>query len=259
MITAGIDIGSLYTKAVILKDGALASYHVMKTGESSREAAETALSAAAAAAGIERERIEKILATGVGKDEADIADDHATEVMAVARGAVFMHPGARGAIDAGGESTRVMRIDGSGNLVDFALNDKCAAGTGIFLDEMGKLMGVRVEDMGAMSLKSTAEVNITSLCVVFAESEVVSQVHRQTPKVDIIKGIHKSIATRIYGMVNRIGIGENSVMVGGLARNTGIVSLIEDMMNVRLVLPENPHLAGAIGAAMIAAREGGNR
>lgn len=256
MITAGIDIGSLYTKAAIIQDGKLISHHVMKTGESSKTAAEISLDNVLAKASISKDMLNGITATGVGKEEADVANgENVTEVTAAARGALFMNPGIRGVIDAGGESTRVLKLDDSGKLIDFALNDKCAAGTGIFLDEMGRLMGVTPDEMGPLSLESAADVDITSMCVVFAESEVVSLVHRQTPKVDIIKGIHKSIAVRIYGMINKIGIGDGSAVTGGLALNTGIVSILEKMMNTKLIIPEFPQLAGAIGAAVIASEK----
>jgi predicted CoA-substrate-specific enzyme activase len=256
MITLGIDIGSLETKAALMQENGLLAFHVMKTGESSREAAKKARDAVLAEAGMEAASIERIGSTGAGREEADIASVSFTEVVAVGRGVQWMVPGAPGAIDAGGESTRVMKFDDRGRMVDFTLNDKCAAGTGIFLDVIAKLMQVPVEEMGPLSLESTAEVNITSMCVVFAESEVVSQVHRQTPKVDILRGVHKSIATRIYGMVNRTGIGEGTAMVGGLARNIGIVKVLEEMMEANLVVPKNPHLAGAVGTALLAG-EGG--
>lgn len=140
--------------------------------------------------------------------------------------------------------------------MEFAFNDKCAAGTGIFLDSMAGVLGVAVEKMGPLSLESTAAVSITSTCVVFAESEVVSQIHRQTPKRDILRGIHKSIAARVFGLVNRIGLQANAMAIGGLARNAGIIACLEEMMGCNIRVPENPQIVSALGAALIAGGKG---
>jgi predicted CoA-substrate-specific enzyme activase len=257
MITAGLDIGSLTTKAVVLKDGAIVGWHVLPTGDSSSLAAEVALKAALEQGGLSYDNLEAVVATGAGKKEVGLAKQQATDVMCMAKGIRFLHPGVKGVIDMGAESTRVAKLDETGRVVDFGLNDKCAAGTGVFLDAMGKVMGVKVDEMGPLSLESTADVNITSTCVVFAESEVVSQVHRQTPKNDILRGIHKSIAGRVYGMVSRVGLDGDNVAIGGLAKNTGIVTCLEEIMKVKLAVPENPQIVAALGAAVIGAEQGG--
>jgi predicted CoA-substrate-specific enzyme activase len=210
-------------------------------------------------AGITMNEVDSVISTGAGKKEVTFAQGQVTEVMCEAKGALFLYPTARGVLDLGGESTRAVKLDATGKVVDFALNDKCAAGTGIFLDAMAKVMGVEIEKMGPLSLESTQEVNITSTCVVFAESEVVSQVHRQTPKIDILRGIHKSIASRVYGLVSRIGVAENTVVVGGLARNVGVIACLEEMMKQKVIIPDNPHLVPALGAALIAAERAGER
>jgi len=257
MIHAGIDVGSLWTKAVVLKDGAVAGWSVRPTGDSAREAADEALrDALAPLAATPGDLGGAVVATGAGKRAAQAARETAAEIMCAARGAAFLRPGARGVLDMGGESTRVVRLDEKGEILDYALNDKCAAGTGVFLDAMGAVMGVPVDRMGPLSLESDADVNITSMCVAFAESEVVSQVHRQTPKKDILRGLHKSIATRIAGMASRVGLTEGCVAVGGLALNSGIVWWLEEMLRARLVVPENPQIVPALGAALIAAGRG---
>jgi len=200
--------------------------------------------------------LDSIVATGAGRSEVRIADHLATEAVCLAKGATFLCPGTRGVIDMGGESTLVVSLDENGEIVDYARNDKCAAGTGIFLDAMGKLMGVSLEEMGPCSLKSTQEVSITSMCVVFAESEVVSLIHRQTPKEDILQGIHKSIASRMLSLFDRVGRRAGSVdnvAVGGLAQNTGVLTCLETMMLTKLVVPEKPQIASALGAAIVAA------
>jgi predicted CoA-substrate-specific enzyme activase len=140
-------------------------------------------------------------------------------------------------------------------VAEFAKNDKCASGTGIFLDAIGKVMDVPVEEMGPLSLTSRSEVEITSTCVVFAESEVVSQVARQTPREDILRGIHRSIATRIRGTANRVGLGAGSAAIGGLARNVGIVRCLEELMGETILIPDEPQMVTALGAALMAHAE----
>lgn len=256
MITIGIDIGSLTTKAVVLRDRQVAGWSLTSTGDSSGEAARRVTDEALKDTGITLSDVASILATGVGRSEADIAQQQATEVICAAKGAQFLSPEIKGVIDMGAESTQAVRLDNRGDVMDFALNDKCAAGTGIFLDAMGKVMGVKVGEMGPLSLKSTTEVNITSTCVVFAESEVVSQVHRGIPKVDILKGIHKSIATRVYGLAGRVGLNGDNMAIGGLAMNIGVVTCLEELMKEKLIIPDNPQTVTALGAAIVAAERG---
>src|SRR3990172_6151273 len=215
MILAGLDVGALWTKAVILKDGAVAVYSVARTGDMAEEAGEQCLNGVLASAGISRSDVAAVAVTGVGKKLIPFADKQVSEIVSAAKGIQYLYPDMEGVIDLGGESTRVVKFEAGGGIVDYAQNDKCAAGTGMFLDAMSKVMGIKVEDMGALSLQSTAEVNITSMCVAFAESEVVSRVHRQTPKKDIVRGIHKSIASRVYGMVNSVGLSEKNMVIGG--------------------------------------------
>ncbi|MFH2007062.1 MAG: acyl-CoA dehydratase activase [bacterium] len=257
MLHAGLDIGSLWTKAAVLADGELAGWHVMPTGESSRDAALAALEAALAPLKAGVSDVVSVVATGAGKGHAALASRPATEVLCAARGSAYLHPEARGVIDIGGESTRVVKLDEHGEVLEFAKNDKCASGTGIFLDAMAKLMGVGLDELGPLSLTSTQDVHITSTCVVFAESEVVSQVHRQTPKHDILRGIHRSIAVRVHGLVNRVELDGRAVLaIGGLARNSGILRCLEELMACTLTVPDQPQIVTALGAALIASDPG---
>ncbi|MBW1811069.1 MAG: hypothetical protein JRJ87_22960 [Deltaproteobacteria bacterium] len=255
MISAGIDVGALWTKAVVLEDGRITSYLITPSSGDTKKAAADTLTKALEPLSATIGDIPDIVATGAGKQEVAFAKGQATEVLCAAKGIGFLHPEARGVIDLGGESTRAVKLDQTGEVLEFTLNDKCAAGTGVFLDAMAKVMGVAVERMGPLSLESTADVNITSMCVAFAESEVVSQVHRQTPKQDILKGIHKSIATRIFGMLSRIDLQKQTAAIGGLALNIGILTCLEKMMNDKLIVPQNPQIISALGAARLAAGE----
>jgi predicted CoA-substrate-specific enzyme activase len=253
MITTGLDIGMLTTKAVVVRDEEIVGWGVAPTGDSSSQAAEAVFCQALKEAGLSREAVDAIISTGAGKQEVEFIQAHATEVVCAARGARFLDPKVRGVIDMGGESTRVVKLDEGGKILDFALNSKCAAGTGIFVDAMAKVMGVPVDEMGRLSLESTADVDINSTCVVFAESEVVSQVHRQTPKKDILRGIHKSIASRVYGMVSRMELEGGDMAIGGLSMNSGVIACLQEMMNAELTVPEAPQIVPALGAALVAA------
>jgi predicted CoA-substrate-specific enzyme activase len=269
MLSVGVDIGSLWTKAVVLRDGAVAASEIRPTGVSGDEAGREALRLALEAAGAAANGSVAVAVTGAGKGKASFATERVNEVVSAARGARLARPDALGVLDLGAESTRAVRLDESGEVAEYSLNDKCASGTGIFLDAMARAMGVAVEDMGPLSLTSTAEVAINTTCVVFAESEVVSQVHRRTPKQDILRGMHRAIATRVFSQASRVGLVELAragrvIVLGGLARNAGIVACLEELLGARLNVPENDlaQLASAAGAALVAAdgagaREGG--
>ena len=249
-MTAGLDVGALFTKAVVVAGNAIAGWALTPTGESIADTAEAALLQALSAGSVSKSSLEGIVATGAGKKEVPFASAQATEVLCAARGIRFLHPEAGGVLDLGGESTRVVKLDERGGVLEFALNDKCAAGTGIFLDAMAQVLGIPVEQMGPVSLESSAAVSINSTCVVFAESEVVSQVHRQTPKKDILRGIHKAIAARVFGLANRISLGADAMAIGGLALNPGIIACLEELMKRRIRVPENPQIVSALGAAL---------
>jgi len=251
MVTVGIDIGSLNTKAVVLQDNEILSWSLVSTGESTSKAAQAAMDQALNKTGL-ADKVSHVVATGAGKKEAVCAHSKATEIICEAKGARFLHPEVGGLIDIGAESCRVVKCDSNGGVADFALNDKCASGTGIFLDAMAKALEVDVNEMGPLSLQSTNDVNITSTCVVFAESEVVSQIHRRVNKVDILKGIHKSIAARVLGQTNRLQLEGDILLAGGVARNIGVVTCLQEMMKSKLIIASDPQLLGALGAAIIA-------
>jgi predicted CoA-substrate-specific enzyme activase len=256
MLAAGIDIGALWTKVVVLDGGRVAGSAMLPTWESGERVAEDALARSLTDLRARPSDVTALVATGAGRDDAGLDCARSTEIVCAARGILHLLPTTRGVIDMGAESTRAVKIDEQGHVVEYALNDKCASGTGIFLDAIGKVMGVEVDRMGPLSLTSRAEVEITSMCVVFAESEVVSQVARLTPKEDILRGIHRSIATRVHSTANRIGL-TRAAAIGGLARNVGIVSCLEELMREPVSVPEDPHLVTALGAALAAADSAG--
>ena len=210
MITAGIDAGARTVKAVVVKDGRIAGKAIEVAGTDTDSAANAVYDAAIKEAGVARGDVEKIMATGAGRKHVSFAPDQITEVTAAARGGHALFPNARTVIDIGAEEGRAVKIDENGKIVDFAVNEKCAAGT-------------TVEELGSLSLKSTRVVRINAQCAVFAESEVVALVHARTPPEDIARAVHDAISERITSMVRRVGVNRVIVLVGGVAKNLGFV------------------------------------
>ncbi len=253
MITAGIDVGARTVKALILEGGKVIGRGLALTGFDQKESAEQALQEALRAAGLAAGDVEAIVATGAGRKEVPFARDGVTEVISAARGAVFLYPSARTVIDVGAEEGRALKVDAAGKVLDFAVNEKCAAGAGSFVEAMARALELRLEDMGALSLTSRNEVPMNAQCVIFAESEVVSLIHARTPKEDIVRAIHDAIASRISSMVRRVGIEKEVALVGGMARNVGFIDSLRRDLGLDFLIPEDPEFVGALGAALIAA------
>lgn len=253
MITAGIDIGAKTTKAVIVKDGQVVGKGKALTGFDQLEAANKAYDEALRQAGVSRADVAKVVATGAGKDVLDFANDKITEIGAAARGGVFVFPQARTVIDVGAEESRVVKCDTGGKVADFAVNEKCAAGAGTFVETMARALEVSVEEMSKISLESTKEVPMNAQCTVFAESEVVSLVHARTPKADIARAVHDAIASRISSMVRRVGIEREVVLIGGMGYNVGFVASLQCDLGVDIHVPADPEFVSAIGAAVAGA------
>ena len=252
MNTAGIDVGSLWTKVVIVREGEILSSASILTGDDNASAAENALGFALKKVDMLSEDLDSIFSTGQGRKEVKIADGTKAEAACHAKGAHFLFPNVRTVIDIGAESSRAIRVSKKGKVEDFVQNDKCASGTGLFLDVIAKLMELDVSELGKLSLKAKRIEEITSMCTVFAESEVISSIHRRVPREEIIAGVHESIAKRIYGMVSRIGIEDDVVMSGGVSNNVGVVNTMSKMLERKIFIPEDPQLTGALGAALIA-------
>jgi len=250
---AGVDVGSLGTKAVVLVDGKIAGAVILRTGLRTAENGESALDAALKDAGLKREDLKYVVGTGYGRISAPYANKTVTEITCHAKGAHFLHPKTRTAIDIGGQDCKAIRIDEHGNVEDFAMNDKCAAGTGRFLEVMADVMKVPLEQLGPLSLTATEVLPISSTCTVFAESETISLLARGEKPENIIIGIHHAIANRIKGLFARVGIEDDVFFSGGVAKNIGMRKSLEDVMGVKLAKHEkDPQLAGAIGAAVLA-------
>ncbi|HLA27036.1 MAG TPA: acyl-CoA dehydratase activase [Syntrophales bacterium] len=253
MIAAGLDIGAKTAKAVILKDGAVIGRGIAITGIDQKESADQALNNALQEAKIELKDIEKIVATGVGRKKAPHATEMITEVGADAKGAFFLNPSVRTVIDVGGEEGRGIKCTSEGRAADFAINEKCAAGAGAFIEAMARALERPLEEFAKLSLTSTKSIPMNAQCAVFAESEVVSLIHAKTQHEDISRAVHDSIADRIISMVRRIGIEPNVMLIGGVSYNVGFVNSLNRGLNLEVVIPEMPEYVGALGAALAAA------
>lgn len=249
----GVDVGSLGTKSVIIVDGKVAGSAIIRTGLDSIENGELALNAALENAKLKKEDLKYVVATGYGRIAAPYANKRVTEITCHAKGANYVHSGTRTIIDMGGQDCKAIRVDGEGNVLDFAMNDKCAAGTGRFLEVMANVFKVPLDELGPLSLKATHVLPVSSTCTVFAESETVSLLARGEKAENIIKGIHHAIANRISGMFARVGIEGDVFFSGGVAKNVGMKKALEDVLEVTIAKPSHdPQLVGAIGAAVLA-------
>ncbi len=256
-LTAGVDMGSTATKAVVLEDGRrIAGSDARATGSDPERSGEQALKASLDQAGASLDDVERVVATGYGRRALALADEAINEINANARGAAWLGSSqgqVRTIIDIGGQDSKVISLDADGVIRDFQMNDKCAAGTGKFLEVIAQLLEVGVEDLGALSARSGAPVAIASTCVVFAQSEVVGLIARRRPKEDVVAGIHRAIASRVVGMARRVGVEPVVVFDGGPARNEGLRAALEAELGMTVVVPANPQLVVALGAALVAA------
>ena len=208
------------------------------------------------AAGIAREDIQRIGGTGSGKSTVNMADDDVNDIKAISRGAIFFFPNTRTVADVGAEEGRAAKIDEKGNPIDFAVNEKCAAGAGAFIEAMARTLGVTLEEMGPLSLKSNKKIGMNSQCVIFAESEVVGLIHAKTETQDISKAVHDAIARRIASMMRQIGVNKDVAIIGGMGNNPGfIAAILRELKVEKVFIPDEPEYGAAVGAAVVAAEE----
>ncbi|OQX02895.1 MAG: CoA activase [Desulfobacteraceae bacterium IS3] len=253
MISAGIDCGAKNTKTVIMKDGNIIGKSSVPTGFDQEKAVDDSLENALKAAGISRKDVQKIFGTGSGKNSVKMADDTVNDIKAMAKGAFYFYPKARTVADVGAEEGRAAKMDEKGNPVDFAINEKCAAGAGAFIEAMARALETSLEEMGPLALKSDKTIPMNAQCAIFAESEVVGLIHAKTEKQDISKSIHDSMASRIVSMIRRIGVNEDVVMLGGVGRNPGFVKAMQRELNLNTIyIPDDPEFGSCVGAAVLA-------
>ena len=253
MHTAGIDVGSVTAKAAVLTGRKIIATKVIFTGYNAEAAGHRVYEEVLKDAGIDKSKVAKIVSTGYGRNSVKFADKAYTEIMCHAAGAHFLNPHIRSIIDIGGQDSKGILLDDHGKVKNFVMNDKCAAGTGRFLEVMARAMEVNLDEFGEMSIKSKKPSKISSLCTVFAESEVISLIAKGEQRQDIIAGIHESIASRISSMIGRVGIKEPLMITGGVAHNVGVVHALEKKLGMKIEVSPYAQVNGAIGAAILAA------
>jgi len=250
--TMGVDIGSITSKCVILRDGKVVTATAIIRAGTGSDGPQRAVAEALRLAALSRSEIAYAVATGYGRVTYDDADEELSEIACHGRGAVFQEPLARTVIDIGGQDAKAIKLGAGGRVLNFAMNEKCAAGTGRFLEVMAQALGYPLSELGALGEKSTEKVSISSTCTVFAESEVISHLAANRKVEDVVAGIHESIARRIAGLVRRIGLEQKVLMTGGVAQNSGVVKALEERLECPLVVPVYTQANGALGAAVFA-------
>jgi len=246
---AGIDIGSTMTKVVIMKEGIISSV-IGPTGAEQRRLANRVMEKGLEQAHLSFSSITYLVATGYGRLNVPFADKQVTEIGCHAKGAAFLFPEAKTVIDIGGQDSKAINIE-KGRPVDFVMNDKCAAGSGRFLEIIADGLGITLEEMAELSLKSNHPIKIGNLCTVFAEQEVVGRLAEGAPLTDLIAGIHEALASRVASMAKKLKVADAVVITGGGAKNRGLVKALSDILGHRLLVPSEPLLTGAFGAALL--------
>ncbi len=250
---AGVDVGSTQTKAIIIDENQrIVARALVDTGANVVTAAEKAYLAALKNGGIHEEDVAFIVGTGYGRYKVTFGDTQVTEISCHARGAVHMFPNTRTVLDMGGQDTKAIRVRPDGEVLDFCMNDKCAAGTGRFLQMAAYALEIPLDELGPTALKAEKPVKISTTCTVFAESEVLSWLGRGKKIEDILLGVHRSIATRSISLLRRVGIEEEVTFTGGVTRNQGMVEVLNEMLGLEMNVSEESHFMGALGAALFA-------
>ncbi len=254
MIYAGIDIGSITAKAALIKDGQLLGSHTIPTGYNHLNAGERVLEELLKKTEVSKNQISKLVSTGYGRASIPFADKSMTEILCHGTGAHFLNADIRGIIDVGGQDSKAIFLNESGQVDNFAMNDKCAAGTGRFLEVMANALDVPLDQMGDVGLQSDSPVKISSICTVFAESEVISMIANRESREDIIAGIHDSAAARVAILARKIKIKAPIMMTGGVAKNKGMIRALEKHIKTDIIVSDTPQENGAIGAAVLASK-----
>lgn len=249
---AGIDAGSAYTKGVLLQGETPVASHFLPSGANHSQAAEKVLKELLHQASLAQEQLNKLMATGLGAGRIPFAHAQVTEITSISRGVHKLCPSVRTVIDVGATASRIIKLDEQGRPLDIISNEKCAAGSGRFLQIIARVLRIGLEEIGPLSLKSKKTVDFSVGCAVFAESEVITRLAEGTLKEDILAGIHRALAAKIITMVDSLKRTGDIAMIGGAARNSGLVKCLEDSLGAKLLIPENPQGVAALGAALMA-------
>jgi len=253
VITVGIDLGTQRVKAVVLQDGAVVGRGQMFSGFDPTKAAEEAINSALKEANLKLQDVNHFSATGSAMEMAPYVNSTVSMMGADAKAGVFLVPKARTIIDIGAEEARAVKCDEKGVMMDFVVNERCAAGAGAFIEAMARALEVKLEEMGPLALKAERASPINASCVIFGESDVVSLIHRQESKPEIARAVFDAMADRISSMIHRLGVNPEVVLVGGVAKDEGFVASLNRKLGLIVVVPPNPDYVGALGAALVAA------
>ncbi len=252
-VFAGVDVGSLTAKAIIMSNGDILAHALIPTTVSSGKCGQSVLEIALERAGLGRQDVKYVVATGYGRISAPYADATTTEITCHAKGAYFWNPAVRTVIDMGGQDCKAIKLGDMGQVADFSMNDKCAAGTGRFFEVISRVFETSLEELGPLCLKADERVPISSTCTVFAESEVISLMAKGEKPENIISGIHYSVARRVVGILSNVGVEREVAFTGGVGKNIGMKKILEELLEVEISdLKGDPQLTGALGAALIA-------
>jgi predicted CoA-substrate-specific enzyme activase len=257
-IAAGVDVGSTQTKAVLLGDNGertILARALVDTGANVRKAAENAFDQCCQIAGIPQSEVGFVVGTGYGRYKISFGNAQMTEISCHARGAHFLCPGTRTVIDMGGQDAKAISVGPSGEVLDFVMNDKCAAGTGRFFEVMADVLEVPIEEFGPEALKSQNPCHVSSTCTIFAESEIVSHRAEGRSREDLLAGIAKAVASRVVVMGKSVGFRKAIIFTGGVAKNVGVKRALENEIGMEIIVPKEPQIMGALGAAIIAKAE----
>ncbi|OGA34009.1 MAG: hypothetical protein A3F75_14475 [Betaproteobacteria bacterium RIFCSPLOWO2_12_FULL_64_23] len=253
MYAAGVDAGSTQTKGIIFDDQMrIVGRGLVDTGANTTKASERAFQAAVRGAGIDPGDVKYTVGTGYGRYKITFGDTQITEITCHAKGAHFIFPKTRTVVDIGGQDTKGIRVGQDGEVADFVMNDKCAAGTGRFLGVAAQVLELSLDDLGPISLKAQRPVDISSTCTVFAETEILSYLAQKKKLEDILMGMHKAIAARTVSLLQRVGMNEELTFTGGVSRNAGMVVALQEAFEMPLNVSEESQYIGAIGAAIFA-------
>lgn len=251
--SAGVDVGSTQTKAVIIDEsGAIVSRALIDTGANVALAAQNSFNMAREEAGISEQEIEYVIGTGYGRYRVTFGNTQVTEISCHGRGAVRMFPETRTVVDMGGQDTKAIRVSSNGEILDFCMNDKCAAGTGRFLGAASAALDIPLSELGQTALRHQSAVRISTTCTVFAESEVLSWLGKGKKIEDILWGVHQSMASRSAALLRRVGIEEEVTFTGGVTKNIGMVQALEERLGMKVNVSDDAHYMGALGAALFA-------
>ena len=255
MYVAGIDVGAAFTKVALLKGANILATHILPSGGHYQATAEKAMAETLSMASLSLDDIDYVVATGYGASKVPFAGRQVTDVSCQARGIYHLFPAARTIIDIGGQSSKVIKVDDKGGVVNFVVSEKCAAGSGRFLQVIARVLGIEFNEIGPLSFKAQKSVEFSTSCAVFAESEAISRIAEGAPKEEILAGVHKAMAAKISSLVNRLGMESYCALTGGGAKDAGLVKSVAEALGVEVLVPAEPQTTAAIGAALLAAEQ----